>query len=101
MKVIYSGLIEFDGARVLPSGVVIEENSIEDLRQSPLIVARYGDLEKGQKLDISKNVVNGVKVQDMKGEELKGLKSLIEVKNELTGEGDYEFIEFSNKKKSA
>ena len=96
-----SGLIEFDGARVLPSGVVIEENSIEDLRQSPLIVARYGDLEKGQKLDISKNLINGVKVQDMKGEELKGLKSLIEVKNELTGEGDYEFIEFSNKKKSA
>lgn len=96
-----SGFIQFDGARVLPSGVVLEENNVQDLRESPLIVARYGDLEKGQKLDISKNVVNGVKVQDMKGEELKQLKSLIEVKNELTGEGDYEFIVFNKNKKGA
>lgn len=93
-----SGFIRFKAARVLASDIVIEGNSIESgYGDKPIIVARKGDVEKSCKIDISDNTFFGVKAADMTEEQKYDLMSKIEVKNELTGEGDYDFIVFKKK----
>ncbi len=94
-----SGFFRLKAARVLPSDFVLEGNIVESgYRDDPIIVAKSGDLEKNCKIDLSKNTFFGKIVSEMNDEEISALKEKIDVKNETTGEGDYEAFVFKKKK---
>lgn len=97
-KFIASGMFRLKAARVLASDMVFEGNVVESgYGDEPIIIARKGDIEKTCKIDISENVFFGKKVSEMTDEEIYDLKSKIEVKNELTGEGGYDMFVFKKK----
>ena len=90
-----SGFIEFKRARVLPSDVILEQNTVSGTFENmPIIVARAGDIDKNCKIDLSDNYIFGKKVSEMTEEEKYDLMSKIEVKNDDTGEGTYKNFVF-------
>lgn len=90
------GFIEFKRARVLPSDLVLEQNTVSGTFENlPIIVARAGDIDKNCKIDLSDNYIFGKKVSEMTEEEKYDLMSKIEVKNDDTGAGTYKNFVFS------
>ena len=94
-ETIDSGFIRFKAAQVLPSDVILSGNIVGgSFDGKPIILARNGDIEKSCKINLSKNYIFGKLVSEMTASEIAGLKESIEVKNAVTGEGDYKAFIF-------
>lgn len=85
-----SGFIYFKNAKLPTSDLLIKENIlISGKGQLPIIVAKYGSIEKSERIKLKTNSFFGSKVEIMTNSEKDRLLSKIDVKNDYTGEGDY------------